>query len=185
MKGVILWFMFSSLMGLSFMGISLARNLVSGCYDTYNVCKAYCDKQYSTPEVDVWGMRRYESNITSGKRKECKARCQQSQGDCIRRKSNLEGMQNIQTRPIVAPPLKYGNVGAEQESQEQEPQEGTVYENSPSDTTIYKWIDKNGVVQVTNKKESIPSEYLDQLEETSSKEATNVTEEKTQFQQRN
>jgi hypothetical protein len=57
----------------------------------------------------------------------------------------------------------------ELESQAQDAQESTggEVENSlsPSDSVIYKWTDKNGVIHITNKKDSIPWEYQEQLEQ--------------------
>ena len=179
MKTRILWLMLSYLLILFFMGISLAEDLESACYDEYNVCTAYCDKQYSTDEYDIWNHWRPESNITRGKRNVCKTRCLSSQNSCIRRKRALEEEQKVQeeleSQPVVAPPLRYRNLGEEQETQEDTT---TEYPSSPSDSNIYTWTDENGVVHITNDKDSIPPEYREQIEKGTNKEAIEIIKDK-------
>ena len=40
-----------------------------------------------------------------------------------------------------------------------------------SDTNIYKWTDKDGVIHITNKIDSIPTEYLEQVEHSTNEES--------------
>jgi hypothetical protein len=64
---------------------------------------------------------------------------------------------------------KQNKAQEELESQLRETQEDTTrdteYVSSPSDSIIYKWTDKDGVINITNNKDSIPPEYRDRIEE--------------------
>jgi hypothetical protein len=141
------------------------------CFKECEVCVASCTNKYNTPKYDIWGNPREESAVTYWNRVKCKNTCLTIRDNCIKRKRNLE-KQNTQTQSTSAPPLQYRNLDEEQkdiDNKVQESQEDPIYEPIPSDTKIYKWTDKNGVVHMTNKKESIPPEYLDQIKEDSGK----------------
>ena len=121
------------------------------CYKGCNQCTASCTEKNTTPKYDVWGKPRRESEITRANRSKCKNLCLNSMESCINRKR------------------KQNKAQEELESQLRETQEHTTtdseYVSSPSDSIIYKWTDKDGVINITNNKDSIPPEYRDRIEE--------------------
>ena len=178
MKKPILQFGLFCIMIPFFMGESMAQNSEPTCneYKSYiqddseltcyrecNQCAESCNERHSTPKYDVWGKRRVESDITRANRSKCKNICFYSTESCIKRKRKLKKVQE------------------ELESQAEEIQEDattdTKYPSSPSDSIIYKWTDKDGVINITNNKDSIPREYRGQLEaQTNGKEAVVIKE---------
>lgn len=179
MKNTIFWLTVSWSILLLFIGISFAANSEPtcneykshvqdnselSCYKGCNQCTASCDEKYITPKHDVWGKPRRESEITRANRSKCKNLCLNSMESCINRKR------------------KQNKAQEELESQLRETQEDTTrdagYVSSPSESIIYKWTDKDGVINITNNKDSIPPEYREQLETpTNAKEAVVITEE--------
>lgn len=157
MKNTIVWFILSCTMTPYFIGNSLARDLVASCDEEYEDCATSCIQRYSTPTYDVWDHMRRESYITRALRDKCKNFCLIGHKKCIRhaqkreneekKQEELENQVRIkQEEPTTSPPLL------------------------PSDNKTYKWTDKNGVIHLTNDKDSIPAEYLEQVERGSNKE---------------
>ena len=179
MRNTILWFVVFWSMTFLFTEIGIAQNSEPtcneykshvqdnselSCYKGCNQCTASCDEKYITPKHDVWGKPRRESQITRANRSKCKNLCLNSMESCINRKR------------------KQNKAQEELESQLRETQEDTTrdagYVSSPSESIIYKWTDKDGVINITNNKDSIPPEYREQLETpTNAKEAVVITEE--------
>lgn len=126
------------------------------CYGQCNQCTASCDERHSTPKHDVWGKRRVESITTRANRSKCKNICLNSVQSCIKHKR------------------KQKKAREELESQAEEILEeataDTKYPSLPSDSIIYKWTDKDGVINITNNKNSIPPEYREQLEQDTNSE---------------
>ena len=173
MKTKILWLMLSYFLILFFLGISLAEDLESVCYEEYDRCTAFCDKIHSKSTVDIWGRCRdensygqcVESTVTRQRKDKCKNNCVISRKGCIKRKRSLEDEQNTEEGLQI---------------QIEETQEDTAieYPSSTSDSNIYTWTDKNGVVHITNDKDSIPPEYREQIEKGTNKEATEIIKDK-------
>lgn len=164
-KTTLLGFILSCFMIPFLMGNSLARDLEGACYDEYNTQVAYCEKTYSTVKYDIWGNYIGESNITIGKRNECKARALESRNDCIRRAQSREYEENTQQ-------------GTGSQFQRNYEDTTTSSPSSSTNSPIYKWKDKDGVVHITNDITSIPSKYLDQVKQWTGKKETKPTEDR-------
>jgi len=152
---LILKLILSCTMIFVFTGISRGEEPESTCVAESNRCKEACDQRHSTPKRDVWGNARKESDITRWHREKCKNSCLAVKDSCIKRKRKLEDEQKAQE---------------ELEDQAQESQEYIGEETSSdfpqsSDKDIYRWTDENGVLHMTNNINSIPPEYLDQVEQ--------------------
>ena len=87
---------------------------------------------------------------------------------------------SLGNQPVVAPPMQYRNLEEKPESHGHETQEDInteEYPPSPSDSNIYRWTDENGVIHITNDKDSIPIEYREQLQQGTNEE-TQTTRDK-------
>ena len=154
MRKIILHLILFCIMIPPFTGISGAGNSESKCNSEHEQCAESCERKHSTPKYDVWGKSRKESEITRGRREKCKAQCLALKDFCLERKRKLEDAEKVQN-------------DLENEMEETEEYSGGyTFENPPSlsDSNIYEWTDEDGVIHFTNKKDSIPPEYLEQVE---------------------
>ena len=114
------------------------------------------------PILSRSGKSRKESEITRGRREKCKDQCLALKDFCLERKRKLEDAENVQKE-------------LENEMEETEEYSGgdtfPEYATSPSDSNIYKWTDKDGVIHITNKIDSIPPEYLEQVKHGTNEES--------------
>ena len=145
-----------------FTEISSGENSESRCNSEQERCAESCERKHSTPKYDVWGKSRKESEITRGRREKCKDQCLALKDFCLERKRKLEDAEKVQKE-----------LENEIEETEEYPGDDTFpeYPVPSSDTNIYKWTDKDGVIHITNKIDSIPTEYLEQVEHSTNEES--------------
>jgi len=162
MRKIILYLILFCIMIAPFTGISRAENSESKCNWEQERCAESCERKHSTPKYDVWGKSRKESEITRGRREKCKDQCLALKDFCLERKRRLEDVENVRKE-----------LEDEIEETEEYPGGDTFleYPVPPSDSNIYKWTDKDGVIHITNKIDSIPPEYLEQVEHSTNEES--------------
>lgn len=144
-----------------FIGNSLASDLVTSCDEEYENCATSCIQRYSTPTHDVWEHVRSESDITRALRDKCKNFCLIGHKRCIKRAQKRENEEK-----------KQEELENQVQVKQEEPARSPLL--LPSDNKIYKWTDKNSVIHLTNDKDSIPAEYLEQVERGSNKETKTI-----------
>jgi hypothetical protein len=165
MKKLILHSILFCIMILFFAEISSGENSESRCNSEHERCAESCERKHSTPKYDVWGKARKESEITLGRREKCKDQCLALKDFCLERRRKFEDAEKVQKE-------------LENEIEETEEYSGgdtfPEYPMPSSDSNIYKWTDKDGVIHITNKIDSIPPEYLEQVEQ-STNEKSKIT----------
>jgi hypothetical protein len=141
---------------------SLANDLLASCDEEYENCKTSCIQSYSAPKYDVWDRPRRESDTTRALRDKCRNLCLIGHKQCIRRAQKREDEEKKQEKLENQVQSKLGY------SKPSSP-------SLPSDSKIYKWTDKNGVIHFTNNNASIPNEYPEQVEQGSNNETEAIS----------
>lgn len=126
------------------------------CYNDCQKCTASCDAQYFTPKYDIMGHLRVESAATHENRIKCKNTCLSSIDSCFENKTKEE-------KTFKEEKLKLEEEKLINKLQNEEEEPNTSTSSKPSDSKIYRWKDKDGVVHITNNWETIPSEYRNKL----------------------